>query len=63
VDQPGRALWRWIAEAAPIFYVPPLALTTVLLAGPATLLIANVLAALPGRAAARLRPAQVLRTE
>ena len=35
----------------------------VLLAIPATLLLANVIAAWPGWAAARLRPALVLRTE
>ena len=59
----GRTLWRWIADAAPIFYVPPLALSAVLVAVPATLLLANALAALPGRSAARLRPAEVLRSE
>lgn len=59
----GRTLWRWIAEAAPIFYVPPLALTAVLLAIPATVLLTNALAVLPGRSAARLRPATVLRSE
>jgi len=59
----GRTLWRWIADAAPIFYVPPLALSAVLVAVPATLLVANALAALPGRSAARLRPAEVLRSE
>jgi hypothetical protein len=35
----------------------------VLLAIPVTLLAANVIAAWPGWTAARLRPAQVLRTE
>jgi hypothetical protein len=39
-------------------------LPVVLLAVPAvTLLLANLIAAFPGRAAARLRPATVLRTE
>ena len=59
----GRTLWRWIADAAPIYYVPPLALTAVLVAVPATLLLANALAALPGRSAAHIRPAEVLRSE
>ena len=35
----------------------------VLLAIPATLLVANLVAALPGRIAGRVRPASVLRTE
>jgi hypothetical protein len=40
------------------------ALPVVLLAVPAvTLLLANLIAAFPGRVAARLRPAAVLRTE
>jgi len=38
-------------------------LATVLLAIPATLLAANLIAAAPGWEAARLRPALVLRTE
>lgn len=59
----GRALWRWIADATPIYYVPPLATLAVLLALPVALLAANALAALPGRAAARLQPARVLRAE
>ena len=41
----------------------PVAVAAVLLIVPATLLVANVLAALPARRAARIRPATVLRTE
>jgi len=59
----GRTAWRWIADAAPIYYVPPTALLAVLLAAPVAVLLANALAALPGRAAARIQPAQALRTE
>jgi ABC-type lipoprotein release transport system permease subunit len=59
----GRVLWRWVAEAAPLYYVAPTAILVLVLALPITVLAANALAALPGRAAARLRPAHVLRTE
>jgi ABC-type lipoprotein release transport system permease subunit len=59
----GRIAWRWIAERTPLIYVGPVAMAVVLIAIPATLLLANALAVLPGRRAARLRPAQILRTE
>jgi ABC-type lipoprotein release transport system permease subunit len=59
----GRTLWRVVADIAPLVYVPPLALWALLLAGPVTLLLANLLAAWPGRVAARLRIGHVLRTE
>jgi ABC-type lipoprotein release transport system permease subunit len=44
-------------------YVAPMALLALVLIAPAALIVANLLAALPGRRAARLRPAEVLRTE
>ena len=59
----GRLAWRWVADNTPLLYVGPIAIAAVLLIVPATLLIANVLAALPARRAARIRPATVLRTE
>ena len=59
----GRAVWRWLADAFPIAYVPPLAFLAVLLVAPAAVAIANVLAAGPAHAAARMRPAEALRTE
>ena len=59
----GRALWRHLAENFPLAYVPPLALLAVLLVVPAAILLANVLAAVPARSAARIRPAEALRTE
>jgi ABC-type lipoprotein release transport system permease subunit len=59
----GRAAWKQVAEDFPVVYVPPLALLGVLLVVPVALLIANLLAAGPARAATRIRPAQVLRTE
>jgi ABC-type antimicrobial peptide transport system permease subunit len=59
----GRIAWRWVAERTPLVYVGPVAIVVVLVAIPATLVLANALAVLPGRRAARVRPAQVLRTE
>jgi FtsX-like permease family protein len=59
----GRILWRTVADFTPLAYVPPVALWALVLAGPAALLVANLLAAWPGRLAARLRIGHVLRAE
>jgi hypothetical protein len=59
----GRAIWHNVATSTPVVYVPPLAAAALVLAVPAALLIANALAAWPARRAARLRAAEVLRTE
>jgi hypothetical protein len=59
----GRTIWRVVADYTPIQYVPPLAASAMLLAAPTALLVANLLAAWPGRRAARLRIATVLRAE
>jgi ABC-type lipoprotein release transport system permease subunit len=59
----GRLSWRWVADSTPLLYVPPLAVLAVVLAAPAAIVLASVLAALPARQAARVRPAEVLRTE
>jgi hypothetical protein len=59
----GRTIWREVASYTPFEYVPPFARSTLLLLIPATLLAANLLAAWPGRRAARLHIAQVLRAE
>jgi hypothetical protein len=56
-------LWRVVAERTPVQYVPPLALLAVLLVVPVTVLIVNVLAAIPGHRAARQRISTVLRAE
>ncbi len=59
----GRWAWAWFASsvgAAPGAAVP---VTAVALAIPVTLLLANLVAAVPGAAAARTRPAVTLRTE
>ena len=59
----GRWSWRWVADATPLLYIPPLATAIVVLSVPAALVVAGVMAALPARRAARLRPADVLRAE
>jgi ABC-type antimicrobial peptide transport system permease subunit len=59
----GRALWGAAAGMVPLAYYPPMALLALLLIAPLALLAANLLAAGPARRAARLRPAQILRTE
>lgn len=59
----GRVLWRWVADITPLQYEAPLALLALLLAVPVTVVVANALAAWPGRQAARLRIGHVLRAE
>jgi ABC-type lipoprotein release transport system permease subunit len=59
----GRSVWRIVADYTPIAYVPPVAALTLLLIAPGALLVANLLAAWPGRRAARLRVAHILRAE
>ena len=59
----GRWGWNVFADhlgVVPDAVVPAL---TVLLAIPATIVVANLLAVVPGRIASRLRPGPVLRTE
>ncbi len=59
----GRLSWRVVAGHTPLVFAPPWAIATLLLAGPLTLLIANLIATLPGWRASRLRPAEQLRHE
>lgn len=59
----GRWSWRWVADSTPLQYVPPLAASVALVSIPAALILANAMAALPARRAARLRPGDVLRAE
>jgi ABC-type lipoprotein release transport system permease subunit len=59
----GRTSWRWVADSTPLLYVAPIAVVAILVAIPAALALANLLAALPARRAALVRPAEVLRTE
>jgi hypothetical protein len=57
--------WAWTAFADQLGIVPAPAIPViaVLLVVPATLVVANLVAALPGRIGGRIRPAAVLRTE
>jgi ABC-type antimicrobial peptide transport system permease subunit len=59
----GRTVWRIVTDSYPMQYVPPWAGVAMLLAAPIALVVANLLAAVPGRRAARLRIAQILRAE
>ena len=59
----GRWAWRSFAEELGIVPEPVVPALAVLLVVPAALAVANLLAALPGRAAALTRPALVLRSE
>jgi ABC-type antimicrobial peptide transport system permease subunit len=59
----GRTLWHAAANMTPLAYNPPWALLALLLIAPLALVAANILAAWPARRAARLRTAQILRTE
>ncbi|MBV9412025.1 MAG: ABC transporter permease [Acidimicrobiia bacterium] len=59
----GRLSWRWVANSTPLLYVPPLAALAIVIAIPAAIVLANLLAAYPARRAAGVRPAEVLRTE
>jgi ABC-type lipoprotein release transport system permease subunit len=59
----GRAIWRTLAREFPVDYAPPIAILVVLIVIPAAVLIVNAIAVLPGRAAARIRPAEALRVE
>lgn len=59
----GRVTWRWVAEATPLLYHAPVAAVAMGLAVPFALAAANILACLPARRAARLRPAELLRAE
>ena len=56
--------WTWWAFAQGIAVVPaPIVPTWILLIVPASILLGNAVAALPGRSAARTRPAAILRVE
>ncbi len=59
----GRLGWVRIAEEVPLQYVSPVTVALVAVLVPAGLVLANVVAALPGWWASRLRPAEVLRSE
>jgi len=59
----GRLAWAFFANAAGVAAQPDVPLPLILLAIPATLLLANLIATSPGWTAARVRPAVALRAE
>jgi ABC-type antimicrobial peptide transport system permease subunit len=59
----GRSAWLAFADRQGVVPEALLGSWTIVAIVPATVLLANLVAALPGRAAARLTPATVLRTE
>lgn len=59
----GRVVWRYMASMMFIHYVPPLAVAALALVVPGAFLAAILLSAWPGRRAASLRVADVLRAE
>lgn len=59
----GRTVWRVVADFTPLEYAAPVAFWALVLIGPVALIVCNLLAAWPGRQAARLRISHVLRTE
>ncbi len=59
----ARWAWAGVADRVPLVYVAPFWMSVVLLAIPAFLLVAMVVAIWPARRVVRSRPAVVLRTE
>jgi hypothetical protein len=59
----GRWAWHVFAAQLGVLPEPVIPLATIFIAIPSTLALANLVAALPARAAARTRPARVLRSE
>ena len=59
----GRWTWALVADGLGVAPDPALPVVALACAVPATLLVANLVAFVPGRVAARTRPAVVLRAE
>jgi putative ABC transport system permease protein len=59
----GRWLWRLFADQLGVLPAPVVPVVALLVAAPAALVLANLIAAIPGRAAARTQAAVVLRSE
>jgi ABC-type lipoprotein release transport system permease subunit len=59
----GRSAWAIVARRLGVDDHIPVPWLAITLAVPAALVVANVIAAIPGRRAARIRPAAVLRSE
>ena len=59
----GRWAWRYLAAQLGVLPEPAIPLTAIVIAIPAALVVANLIAAAPEQTAARTPPAAVLRTE
>ena len=59
----GRSIWSHVARGLDVVDRPSIPVVALLLTAPVGLILVNLLAYLPGRSAARLRPAMVLRDE
>jgi hypothetical protein len=59
----GRQVWRLVTESISMPFVPTLPLAAVVVVPIITLLLAQLAATIPRRAASRLRPAELLRAE
>ncbi len=59
----GRWVWRVFADGIYVVPAPTFSLLAIACVVPATLIVANLIAAFPARTAARTRPAVVLRSE
>jgi hypothetical protein len=59
----GRWAWRLFAAQLGVLPEPAVPFTAILIAIPAALVLTNLIAAVPGQAAARTQPAAILRTE
>jgi ABC-type lipoprotein release transport system permease subunit len=59
----GRLVWQVISDAMPLKYVAPGGVVVLFLIAPVTLLLVNLAALWPARAALHRQPAAVLRTE
>jgi hypothetical protein len=59
----GRTVWRVVAGFMPLQYAPPDVAVALALVVPASVLVANVVAAWPARLAGRMRVGYVLRAE
>jgi ABC-type lipoprotein release transport system permease subunit len=59
----GRAGWQAITDRVPLTFRSPVTVAAIGFVVPAAIIVANALAVLPGRRAARVDPAVVLRSE
>jgi hypothetical protein len=59
----GRLAWTALADRVGVLASPRVPVPSILLLVPGAILLANLVAAIPGRIAARTQPALVLRTE